>query len=484
MRTLHRLLGVCVIIVMALPVMAQGRPNPTPATTKGSSEGPTTQGPTTQGPTSQGPTTQGGVIRQWASDALGSSEYSATDWSALQATGAPNSRGCVDQPTAFATRTPANGEHLIVAFAQPVIPTEIHIYVTLNPGAISQVSVANTANVDRIIDLTNSSDRGNTECPGIHSLSVTGVTEPIDSIIISLDQAASGSWTEIDAVELVGVPEGSVPPQQGGPTTRSPQNVQGLSVVCPNGISFTNGAELVVNMRPGFKYTATAIGIGSFDPIIAVMDEDGTTLCNDDGGAGYIANLPTTGAIGPSNLTAHMPFTYSGGELGNVSFIVGSVGSTAGEFLLLVEGLAVTRGDGSGEGAGDPFVINVSPNLVASGIGQTAYMIAVTNALDTMITTVDRDGRILRLSDGTPITCDDAGSTSLCFGESASLSNYYVSRENGRSLAGGQYDSMLIIPSDTFTMDGGIVSFRFTSSGQQTVGDYVAAFHMGTAASR
>lgn len=484
MFKLVRLFAVCAALLLTLPVFAQGRPNPTPATDKGTPQGPTTQGPTTQGPTTQGPTSQGGVIRQWASEALGSTEFSATDWSAMQATGAPNSRGCADQRTAFATLTPGNGEHLIVGFDQPVIPTEIHIHIALNPGSISMVSVANMANVDRIIDLTGSSDRGSRECPGVHSLSVTGVTEPIDSVIISLDQAASGTWTEIDAVELVGVPAGSTPPEQGGPTTRPPQTAAGLLVTCPSGISFNNGAALVVNMRPGFVYTATAIGVGSFDPIIAVMDEDGTTLCNDDGGPNYIANLPTTGPIGPSNRTAHMPFTYTGAELGNVSFIVGSVGSTAGEFVLMVEGLAVTRSDGSGEGAGDPFVINVTPNMVASGIGQAAYMIAVTNALDTMITTVDADGRILRLDDGTPITCDDAGSASLCFGASENLSDSYLSRDNGRTLAGGNFDSMLIIPGDTFTMEGGLVSFRFTSSGQRTFGDYVAAFHMATAAGR
>ncbi|NOG51547.1 MAG: hypothetical protein HND48_20570 [Chloroflexi bacterium] len=49
----------------------------------------------------------------------------------------------------------------------------------------------------------------------------------------------------------------------------------GLSVTCPDGIAFNNGVEVVVNMRPGFSYTATAIGIGDFDPIIAVSDENG-----------------------------------------------------------------------------------------------------------------------------------------------------------------------------------------------------------------
>src|SRR5690606_4479664 len=391
-----------------------------------------------------GPTTPGGEIRMWASTALGSSEYSATDYSALQATGAPDSSGCTDQRTAFATRTAADGEYLIVGFDQYVIPTEIHIHVTLNPGSISGVAVADTQNPDNIIDLTGSSDRGSTRCPGVHSLDVTGVTTPVDSIIILLDQAASGSWTEIDAVELVGVPAtgSGGPSTPGGPTTT---NVRGIAVDCPTGQSFTNGVEVIVYMRPGFVYTTTTIGIGSFDPIIAVMDEENNILCSDGDGGEFSANRPTTGPIGPSNLNAHKPFTYTGNEMGNVSFVVGSTGSTAGEFVLLIEGLAVTTGDGSGEGAGDPFLVNVTPNMVASGVPYTAYMIAIPQVLDTLITTVDADNRIIRLDDGTPITCDDAGSTQYCYGVGTNLSSSYVTRDNGRELPGGQYDSMLSI---------------------------------------
>jgi hypothetical protein len=54
----------------------------------------------------------------WATTALGSTEYIATDWSALQATGAPDSSGCQDQATAFATRPPANRQYLSVGFRQ------------------------------------------------------------------------------------------------------------------------------------------------------------------------------------------------------------------------------------------------------------------------------------------------------------------------------------------------------------------------------
>lgn len=494
MTVLSRFVAVCAILLVALPAMAQ-RPNPTPSGTKG-----TTQPGGQQG----GPGTQTtGEIRQWASAAIASSEYSSTDWSALQATGAPNSSGCRDQGTAFATRTAGNGEYLIVGFDQYVIPTQINVYIVLNPGSITKLSVANSADPESIVDVTNSGDRGSTTCPGVHSVTITNATMAVDSVIISLDQAASGTWTEIDAVELVGYAPGTTPPTTTGPSGptgptgptgpggTTPQQrfdtMPGIAVTCPGGISFNNGVEVVVNMRPGFNYTATAIGVGTFDPIIAVIDENGNTLCNDDDPAAsrYIAYLPTTGAIGPSSFTAHKPFSYSGSTLGNVSLVVGSVGSTAGEFVLLIEGLAVTRNDGSGEAAGDPFIVNVSQNVIASEVPVTAYMISVTNALDSMITTLDLNGeRIIRLDDGTPVSCDDAGSASLCFGDSVNMKDYYVSRQNGRTLPGGNYDAMLSIPSTIFDIDeGGLLNFRFTSSGQATLGDYVAAFHLGTTAS-
>lgn len=480
-----RLAALTAILLLAIPSLAQ-RPNPTPAAPKET---------TTTGPTGTGPTTSAdGLIRQWASLAVASSEYGTSDWSAMQATGAPDSRGCADQPTAFATRTAGNGEYLIVSFDELVIPTQINVHIVLNPGTISSLAVGNSRSGEDIINITNSDNFRQTSCPGVHSVDILDADRAVDSVIINLDQAASGSWTEIDAVELVGYAVGSTPPTNStgptgptGPTAQAtPEAAPGISVNCGGNVTFDNGVEVIVNMRPGFTYTATVIGVGSFDPIIAVIDEQGNTLCNDDDttGARYVANLPTTGPVGPSVFTARKPFSYSGSSFGDVSLVVGSVGSQAGEFLLVVEGLGVTRADGSGEGAGDPFVINVTPNMVLSGVDYTAYMLAVTDVLDTMITAVDEDNVIIRLNDGTPLSCDDAGNAALCFDTGFDLSDSYVSRSNNTRLPGGPYDSMLRIPFDAFTLDGGYIDLRFTSSSQSTVGDYVAIFHLGTSAAR
>src|SRR5262245_5280181 len=71
----------------------------------------------------------------------------------------------------------------------------------------------------------------------------------------------------------------------------------GFSVNCDNGTSFSNGVEFRIHqMRTGFNYTATAIGLNGFDPVLAVLNTNSNNgLCNDDDATAtqYTANLPT-----------------------------------------------------------------------------------------------------------------------------------------------------------------------------------------------
>ncbi|MBC7810416.1 MAG: hypothetical protein H7175_04680, partial [Burkholderiales bacterium] len=64
-----------------------------------------------------------------------------------------------------------------------------------------------------------------------------------------------------------------------------PVNAQsaGITVTCDNGQTINNGMEVtVIQMRSGFTYTATAIGINGFDPVLAVIDTTtGSGLCTD-----------------------------------------------------------------------------------------------------------------------------------------------------------------------------------------------------------
>jgi len=271
------------------------------------------------------------------------------------------------------------------------------------------------------------------------------------------------------------------PSQQ--PPQPEPVGFGGIHVDCGANISFDNGVEIIVRqMRSGFEYTATAIGLNGFDPVLAVLDSDtGRGLCADDepAAARYTASLPSTGAAAASNLTAQVRFSQTSGQgMADVSLVVGGFENAAGEFLLILEGMAATAADGKG----DPFSVRLTPGMVASGVPLTVYMISKTTALDPFMYLADENYNIFTFNDGTQLYCDDAG-TDQCWGESRDLSNSFVPQINGRSLPGGQYDAMLRIPISDFQIrpdEFFALTFLMTSYQQTTFGDYLIAFHVGT----
>ncbi|MCB9453117.1 MAG: hypothetical protein H6672_16920 [Anaerolineaceae bacterium] len=431
-----------------------------------------------------------GLLRQWASSASGTSQYGEVSWSFTQATGAPDTSGCGDVATAWASATSTGKDSITLQYDQTVIPTQVNIYETYNPGAIVRVELMNTE-TGAIVRVPDSADPpGNTACPGIFSLNVAGSDTPVNAVTIYLDQSTLKNWNEIDAVELVGTPIGGgstpqVQPTQPAPPVGTGMTAPGIEVQCPGGQTIENGVEVIVNMRSGFTYTATAIGLNGFDPVLAVRDQSGTVLCDDDDpdAASYSASLPTTGFVPQSNASAQMPFINRGSGFADISLVVGGFGNTSGEFILVIEGLAVTSADGTGPGSGDPFVVHMTPNMQASGVPVTTYMISVTNALDPIIKVMDGDNVATVNDKGDWLACDDAGNTSLCWGNSSSLNGSYVSRSSGRQLPGGSLDAMITLPWDFLGLgpnDDGYITMNMSSSGNSSFGDYLVVFHMAT----
>ena len=255
------------------------------------------------------------------------------------------------------------------------------------------------------------------------------------------------------------------------------QSGSGLSVTCDNGVSFDNGVEVIINqMRAGFTYTATAIGLNGFDPVLAVLDANGRGLCTDDDStaAAYSAQLPTTGFVSPSQFASQIRFSQTSGQnMADVSLVVGGLGNTTGEFLLVLEGMAVTNADG----AGDPFSVHITPGVIASGVPVTAYMISVTNALDPLMFLGDENLNVIEL-DGEQVYCDDGGDTSRCWGDSSSMNGTFVSRTQGRQLGGFGLDAMLSLPTQS-GMEDLFFNLVMTSYNQSSFGDYLIAFHIG-----
>ncbi|MCU0497998.1 MAG: hypothetical protein MUF87_11665 [Anaerolineae bacterium] len=261
---------------------------------------------------------------------------------------------------------------------------------------------------------------------------------------------------------------------------------QGIAVECDNGASFENGIKVtVIQMRSGFNYTATAIGIDDFDPVLAVLDEDGRGLCSDNTADAdyYQALLPTTGEVEPSDNTAQVVFAQRSREaFADVSLVVGEAEDNEGEFVLILEGMAATEADG----AGDIYSVQLTPNLINSGVPLSVYMISVTTALDPLMYIPNSDNvrEAVEDNDGDPMLCDDSGNENSCWGESENLSDSGVSRTNNRSLAGGGLDAMLSLDIEGLELpdddEDYFYYFVATSYQQTTFGDYVMVFHLGS----
>jgi hypothetical protein len=145
-----------------------------------------------------------GVIRQWASNADASTSFGSDDWSAQQATGAPNTTACGDSPTAWASQAYDGMDWLDAGFATPVVPTQINIYESYTPGSIIRVEVRDTdGSYHTVWEGTPASV---STCPRTFVINITDIDYKVTSVLISVDQSVLGDWDEIDAVELVGRP--------------------------------------------------------------------------------------------------------------------------------------------------------------------------------------------------------------------------------------------------------------------------------------
>jgi hypothetical protein len=155
--------------------------------------------------TGSGSTAPSGTeVRQWASAATASSEFSSPNWAASQATGAPDTPACGDLVTAWASASSTGVDNLNLQYTQAVIPTQINIYQTYNPGAIVKVEVVVAADQSRIEIANSANPPGATPCPGVFTLDITQALPPVNGVIVYLDQTLTNNWNEIDAVELVG----------------------------------------------------------------------------------------------------------------------------------------------------------------------------------------------------------------------------------------------------------------------------------------
>ncbi|MDZ4768518.1 MAG: hypothetical protein SGJ24_05275 [Chloroflexota bacterium] len=263
----------------------------------------------------------------------------------------------------------------------------------------------------------------------------------------------------------------------------SAQTPTGYSVTCDDGTTFDNGVEVIVNqMRSGFTYTATAIGLNGFDPVLAVLDATtGSGLCSDDATSAsrYDANLPTTGGVGASGLSAQVNFSQDSAQsFADISLVVGGYGNQTGEFLLILEGMAVTSADN----AGDAFSVNVTPGMVSSGIPLTTYMLTRgSSGVDPLVyQSLPGSSDYATDSAGNPVFCDDSGDPNTCYDTGVRLDDYNVTIASG-TLSGWQYDAMLTTALDDLALSAdrstNYLTYYMTSYQGTSEGQYLLVFH-------
>ncbi|MBA4419687.1 MAG: hypothetical protein C0391_00905 [Anaerolinea sp.] len=149
---------------------------------------------------------EGDIITLWAASATASSSYGSVDWSADQALMAPDTEGCGDKVTAWASQASNTVEWLELSYAVPIYLTRITIYETYNPGQIVNVEVIEPNGSVHSVYSAAPVDLRDT-CP--HQIVVswdTPLNYPAEKVRVTVYQSVLGiGWAEIDSVEVQGI---------------------------------------------------------------------------------------------------------------------------------------------------------------------------------------------------------------------------------------------------------------------------------------
>ncbi len=148
------------------------------------------------------------MLRQWAIYAQASAEYSSEEWSALRAVGEPDVLECSDDPNAWASDSATSIEWIELVYDVPVIPYEVTIVQNYNPSQVVEVTGITEDGTEYLIWESQPEYVG--YCPDWMTISIEPQNEVyINTLRIVVDQSVLGiGWIEIDAIEMVGIPQG------------------------------------------------------------------------------------------------------------------------------------------------------------------------------------------------------------------------------------------------------------------------------------
>ncbi len=131
--------------------------------------------------------------------ATASSQYGTGDWSAMQATGAPDVTACGDNGKAWTPSSADMGEQwLELTYADPIQAKAVRIHETFNPGFVTRIDLYDAQ--DKPITVWEGTDT--TECNQWLSVDVSPAVET-QKVRVYIDSNVGG-WNEIDTVALIG----------------------------------------------------------------------------------------------------------------------------------------------------------------------------------------------------------------------------------------------------------------------------------------
>lgn len=248
---------------------------------------------------------------------------------------------------------------------------------------------------------------------------------------------------------------------------------QGVEIDCGDDVIILDGVDIQFpNVDPSAEHTVTAIGIGEFDPILAVFNQQQNGGCNDDStnASGYSLDLPTTEFVLPNPFNSQTTFSNSN----FMRTVIGEFDNLDGEVVLMVEGLTYD---------GNPDLVNVivTESMIQSGIPLTAYVIEAVEGLDLSLALVDDNGVPLLDDISEPVTCDDAGDNELCWGAHVPLLESFTNISNTIITDATAISPMLSVPLTADDVQS-IVPFQvsYSATAEETLtGDYVFLLHYG-----
>ncbi|VVB97603.1 S-layer protein [uncultured archaeon] len=151
------------------------------------------------------------TLRQWAVNAIASSEYTSTSWSAKQATGAPDTLSYGDIRTAWATLNEDESIQWIeLDYSAPVYATDVNVRETFNPGALIRIELKDSTGVYHTVWRGTDPNIGSKKISW-SNISFEQTIYPTSTIKLYIDTNLIPGWQEIDAVELVGISAGTTP---------------------------------------------------------------------------------------------------------------------------------------------------------------------------------------------------------------------------------------------------------------------------------